>query len=736
LIAQRSGRGDRAMASSDRDRLRSLAGCFLLWGLAWRGVAFLAPSAQHASRSASPSLEEAGVRDHLSSVAALPEALPVWSRRCALAGGAALLVASRRKVMPSSSRSGSSGLSRAARLARAAFRWSGPEGPLVLISSAVIGVSTGCAVVLFEFVIKSLEAFREELPAPIIAPILGALLLAGIFTAFGGKEGLSGTDVKSLKGYAAEDAEPPENWPLRAAGNAMCAAVTLGLGNSLGPEAPAATVGANVAFGLGKAFAIFGEPAKAAPDEEASADKPRGPSPGAEDRKVIEKAMDGSKVVANLPGKELDKLLPFFQEVKVAAGENLMTLGDEVADDEPGLFVTKSGVLDVWVPGEDGTEKKVFSYQAEGEIIGELAVLFRAPRAATVKASKDAVLWSVDRRSFEACGGRSEGSAAKINQNPDGLLASGAAAGVAAGFNAPIAGIFFAAEVVRPSNDNQLDITTRLLAAALSAAVVQTAFPGGPAIQATGFAWSGGNTELIFFLLLGLLTGVVSYGFKKVLATSRSAASWLGEQGLSATFLPLAGALLTVAVSVACEDRVQFDGFGAVNEVLKDASQPLKEAASNLSLAPLLQERGSVGMFGAATLLVIMVLKIITTTFSAATGLVGGTFAPSIYMGACLGGALGRILEGSIFAHSVPATYIVVGMASMLAANCSVPITSVVLAVELAGGASYEATLPLISGIGVALYVSAVLLPALLDGLDRKAALQRLSQESSADTGM
>lgn len=63
------------------------------------------------------------------------------------------------------------------------------------------------------------------------------------------------------------------------------------------------------------------------------------------------------------------------------------------------------------------------------------------------------------------------------------------------------------------------------------------------------------------------------------------------------------------------------------------------------------------------------------------------------------------------------------------------PITSVVLAVELAGGASYEATLPLITGIGVALYVSAVLLPALLDGLDRDAALQRLG-EAAEDTGL
>ncbi|CAJ1368554.1 unnamed protein product [Effrenium voratum] len=459
-----------------------------------------------------------------------------------------------------------------------------------------------------------------------------------------------------------------------------------------------------------------------------------GQMPEEEDRVLIEKALAGSKVVASLPGKELDRLLTFFREVRFKAGDTLMTHGDQVDDEEPGLFVTKSGELDVYVP-EGAGEKKVFAYTDSGSVVGELAVLFRAPRAATVKARSDAVLWSVDRRSFEACGGRSEGSLARINQNPDALLASGAAAGVAAGFNAPIAGIFFAAEVVRPADDNQLDLTTRLLAAAVSAAVVQSFFPGGPAIKATQFEWDGGNFELLFFLLLGVLSGFVAYGYKKVVARSRDVMDFMKQGGVPSVWLPMAGAAVTVLLSLVTCSRVQFDGFGAVNEVLKDASAPLQAAASNLSLEPLMQERGSVGLLGAGALLAIMVLKLICTAFSSTTGLVGGTFAPSIYIGACLGGALGRLIEGAAFAHSATPTYIVVGMAAMLAANCSVPITSVVLAVELAGGESYEATLPLITGIGVALYVSAVFLPALLDGLDRDSALKRLG-ESATETGM
>merc|ERR1719401_2110976 len=99
-------------------------------------------------------------------------------------------------------------------------------------------------------------------------------------------------------------------------------------------------------------------------------------------------------------------------------------------------------------------------------------------------------------------------------------------------------------------------------------------------------------------------------------------------------------------------------------------------------------------------------------------------------MGACLGGALGRSLEASLsgaLTLSSTSTYFVVGASSMLAATCNVPLTSLVLAVELAGGASYEATLPLIVAIGVAVYVSSVLLPGLLDGISRRDALAKLN---------
>jgi len=441
-----------------------------------------------------------------------------------------------------------------------------------------------------------------------------------------------------------------------------------------------------------------------------------------------------------MEAKEIDKLEKSFRKVTLAKGDVLMKQGDDVGDSDPGLYVTSSGELDVFVAMDDEegevTEfgKKVASYSGGGQLIGELAVLFRAPRAASVVATTDCMLWTVDRASFRAAGGRTQGAMKSLSMNSDSVVASGAAAGVAAGFNAPIAGIFFASEVIRPAKENSLDLTTRLLAAALSAAVVTSFTGGGPGfLTDVDFAWRGGNVELVIFTLLGVAVGVVSYAFRRAAASSRSLIAFAKEKGYPENLLPFIGALATVVISLWCSGRVQFDGFGALNEVLGDAKRPLDPSMSEWSIGPLLAPRDSDVSFTVMALLGLLASKILSTAICQASGLVGGAFAPSLFMGACLGAAVGRAaaaLLGGVQIISSSATYVVVGAASMLAANCSVPVTSVVLAVELAGGTSYEATLPLIVGIGLALYISSVLLPALLEGLSREDALMQLEEKA------
>jgi cAMP-dependent protein kinase regulator len=88
------------------------------------------------------------------------------------------------------------------------------------------------------------------------------------------------------------------------------------------------------------------------------------------------------------------------------AGAQVISQGDMVSSGEPGLFIIESGTLDVFKKpegGYTGLGTKVFAYDSMGQSFGELALLYNAPRAATVQASSSSVLWSIDRDTFNNC---------------------------------------------------------------------------------------------------------------------------------------------------------------------------------------------------------------------------------------------------------------------------------------------------------------------------------------------
>lgn len=85
-----------------------------------------------------------------------------------------------------------------------------------------------------------------------------------------------------------------------------------------------------------------------------------------------------------------------FKETPAKAGSRVIEKGATVGPSEPGLFVLDSGILDVFI--DDGAP--VFTYTELGQYFGELALLYNAPRAATVVARQDSLLWSIDRTTF------------------------------------------------------------------------------------------------------------------------------------------------------------------------------------------------------------------------------------------------------------------------------------------------------------------------------------------------
>ncbi len=85
-----------------------------------------------------------------------------------------------------------------------------------------------------------------------------------------------------------------------------------------------------------------------------------------------------------------------MEERKATPGNALITQGEKGAE----LFVVEQGTLECFKKFDGETEEKFLKNYEPGEVFGELALLYNAPRAATIKAKTDCVLWVLDRATF------------------------------------------------------------------------------------------------------------------------------------------------------------------------------------------------------------------------------------------------------------------------------------------------------------------------------------------------
>mmetsp|Transcript_19510 Transcript_19510/g.55275 ORF Transcript_19510/g.55275 Transcript_19510/m.55275 type:complete len:563 (-) Transcript_19510:401-2089(-) len=99
---------------------------------------------------------------------------------------------------------------------------------------------------------------------------------------------------------------------------------------------------------------------------------------------------------AALEEEQLERVIDAFEEVRLEEGSTVIREGDSVADKERGLYVLEEGELHV----HKGDLGHVFTYSKQGDLFGDLALLYNAPRAATVIATKPSVVWCIDRATF------------------------------------------------------------------------------------------------------------------------------------------------------------------------------------------------------------------------------------------------------------------------------------------------------------------------------------------------
>ena len=298
------------------------------------------------------------------------------------------------------------------------------------------------------------------------------------------------------------------------------------------------------------------------------------------------------------------------------------------------------------------------------------------------------------------------------------LLSCGAAAGVAAGFNAPIAGVFFALEVMQnifsdqPSiakktqeernNDSQLSssstIAPVLIASVLSALVSQGILGEHLILKLGAYSLKNPLAELPLYLLLGAASGFVAFTFSQAAKLSQAFFDGnLGNENLRQAMRslpkqtkPVIGGLFCGLVGLVFP-QILFFGYDTLNALLANSALPT------------------------SLLLILLLMKTVTTAVSAGSGLIGGTFAPSLFLGAMTGASFHSLacvlvdfvsavfgatpLQISAFELADVAAYAMVGAASVLAALFRAPLTASLLLFELT--LDYKVILPLMASAGV-----------------------------------
>ncbi len=255
-----------------------------------------------------------------------------------------------------------------------------------------------------------------------------------------------------------------------------------------------------------------------------------------------------------------------------------------------------------------------------------------------------------------------------------GMVPVGVAAGIAAIFNAPITGVVFALEEVFGAADRGL--LGGVLVGAVSAAVVERALLGGRPLLAAPFSTWSDPWELIGFALVGVISGAVS-GLA-IAWTHRLKRAW--AKAMPSAMLRAGAAGLVIGGCGLLSPSILGVGYDSISFWLHGGG-----TAHTTALA--------------------FTVKTIAFVVAISGGILGGSFAPSLFIGTALGAAIGQSAQQIFPAAGIdPKAYAIIGMGAFFAGLLRSPIAAVLIVIELTR--DYELVIPLMLAVSLGVAVS------------------------------
>ncbi len=244
------------------------------------------------------------------------------------------------------------------------------------------------------------------------------------------------------------------------------------------------------------------------------------------------------------------------------------------------------------------------------------------------------------------------------------LVACGAAAGVAATFNAPIAGVFFAQEIVLLAAFELSSFTSIVIASGMATVVSRALLGNTSELYAPPYVVNS-LWELLLYVVLGFLVGALAALF---IDTHFKIKDRLAAVQMPRLTKPLLGGLLVGLIGCVFP-QVFGNGYEFISSVLLGSQTWY--------------------LLGA-----LVIIKAVATSITLGSGLPGGLFAPCLYLGAVAGGAFGHVAVQLFPSMQIaPGAYAMVGMGAFLAAATHSPMTAIFLLFEITD--SYEVIIPI-----------------------------------------